>query len=107
MQDYTKIVGKDELTYTLKPESVTYFTTDYITKDKPVYASDVALENGVISWNEVADDDHCYYRVFTSDEKDFVPSMQNQIASTVSTMLKSKDVKKYIKVLSVDRSGNA
>jgi hypothetical protein len=45
--------------------------------------------------------------VFTSDEKDFVPSMQNQIASTVSTMLKSKDVKKYIKVLSVDRSGNA
>jgi hypothetical protein len=107
MQDYTKIVGKDELTYTLKPESVTYFTTDYITKDKPVYASDVVFENGVISWNEVADDDHCYYRVFTSDEKDFVPSMQNQIASTVSTMLKSKDVKKYIKVLSVDRSGNA
>ena len=107
LQNFTEIVDRNNPTYTLKPESVTYFTTDYITKDKPVYASDVALENGVISWNEVADDNHCYYRVFTSDEKDFVPSMQNQIASTVSTMLKSKDVKKYIKVLSVDRSGNA
>ena len=107
MQNFTEIVDRNNPTYTLKPESVTYFTTDYITKDKPVYASDVALENGVISWNEVADDNHCYYRVFTSDEKDFVPSMQNQIASTVSTMLKSEDIKKYIKVLSVDRSGNA
>jgi len=107
MQDYTKIVGKDELTYTLKPESVTYFTTDYIVKEKPVYAEDIVFADGIISWNAVADDNHCYYRVFTSDEKNFVPSMETQIASTVSTTLKTEETKKYIKVLSVDRSGNA
>ena len=106
LQDYTILQNKDNLTYTLKPDSVTYFTTDYIVKEQSVYADDVTFTDEEISWNEVKDKNHCYYRVFTSDEKDFVPSMENQIASTVATTLKSNKVKKYIKVLSVDKSGN-
>ena len=106
LQDYTAVLHKDVKTYTLKPESVTYFTTDYILKEKQVYAENVAIEDGTIRWDEVSDENHCYYRVFTSDEKDFAPSAENQIASTVSTCLNNKKTKKYIKVLSVDRSGN-
>lgn len=59
-----------------------------------------------ISWNAVEDKNHCYYRVFSSDEEDFIPEKGNQIASTVSTTLKTDAVKKYIKVISVDKSGN-
>ena len=106
MQDYTAVINKDEPTYTLKPESVTYFTTDYISKEQRVYADGVAFADGIISWNAVEDKNHCYYRVFTSDIYNFVPSKENQIASTVSTTLQTENIKKYIKVISVDKSGN-
>jgi hypothetical protein len=106
MQDYTAVINKDEPTYTLKPESVTYFTTDYIAKEQRVYADGVAFADGIISWNAVEDKNHCYYRVFTSDIYHFVPSKENQIASTVSTTLQTENIKKYIKVISVDKSGN-
>lgn len=106
LQDYTAIISKDKLTYTLKPESVTYFTTDYITKESRIYAENVVVGEGEISWNAVEDKNHCYYRVFSSDEEDFIPEKGNQIASTVSTILKTDAVKKYIKVISVDKSGN-
>ena len=106
MQDFSTIIGEENPTYTLKPESVTYFTTDYTVKEKSVYADGITFEDGVVKWNRVEDKNHCYYRVFTSDEKDFVPSKENQIASTVGTTLKTDEVKKYIKVLSVDKSGN-
>ena len=106
MQDFTTTINNDQPTYTLKPESVTYFTTDYIVKEQSVYAVDITLAQGEVSWNAVEDKNHCYYRVFTSDEKDFIPSAENQIASTVDTVLKTNEAKKYIKVLSVDKSGN-
>ncbi|MBO7214032.1 MAG: hypothetical protein J6V66_00895 [Clostridia bacterium] len=107
MQSYSAIISKDKPTYTLKPESVTYFTTDYIVKNKSVYADGVTVENGVISWNDVKDKNHCYYRVFTSSKEDFIPCVENQIASTVATKLKTNKAKKYVKILSVDKSGNA
>ena len=106
LQDYSSIISNDNLKYTLKPESVTYFTTDYLTKEKSVYAKDVVLDNGVVSWSEVDDKNHCYYRVYTSDLKDFIPSKENQIGSTIATSIKDKDFKKYVKVVSVDKSGN-
>lgn len=106
LQDYTVLLEKDSLSFTLKPDSVTYFTTDYLTKEQSIYAENVALNDGIVHWNEVKDKNHCYYRVFTSDEADFIPCADNQIASTVSTYLSGKDMKKYIKVISVDRSGN-
>jgi hypothetical protein len=106
LQGYSAILSKDAPTFILKPESVTYFTTDYIEKENQVFAEIVTIENETVSWKEVNDKNHCYYRVFTSNDKDFVPSYENQIASTVSTSLKSKKMKKYAKVLSVDKSGN-
>ena len=93
-------------TYLLKPESVTYFTTDYTVKNAPVEAQSVVREGDVLTWDAVADKGHCYYRVFTSDSEDFSPSAENQIASTVATSLCTKDAKRYVKVLSVDKSGN-
>ena len=94
------------MTFTLKPDSVTYFTTDYLTKEQSIFAEDVVVDDGVVRWNEVEDKNHCYYRVFTSDKEHFVPCAENQIASTVSTDLSGITVKKYVKVLSVDKSGN-
>lgn len=106
LQDCTAVLNNNDLTYTLKPESVTYFTTDYIIKEQSVYAEGVEIADGVIRWNEVDDKNHCYYRVFTSDDENFIPSQENQIASTVSTELKAENTKKYVKVVSVDNSGN-
>ena len=106
LQDYTAVIGQDSLTYTLKPESVTYFTTDYIVKTQRVYAQEVEWSNGVLRWQAVEDNNHCYYRVFASDEEDCVLSEQNQIASTVATSIPLENAKRYIRVVSVDKSGN-
>ncbi|MBQ4526663.1 MAG: hypothetical protein II998_01185 [Clostridia bacterium] len=106
IQDFETILPADNPSYTLKGESITYFTTDYITKEKTVEAQVSEFEDGVISWDGVDDKNHCYYRVFTSDEKDFKPKKENQIASTVATSLKCENLKKYCRVLSVDKSGN-
>ena len=81
-------------------------TTDYIVKEESVYADGVEIDGGFIKWNAVEDKNHCYYRVFTSNEQDFIPSVENQIASTVATSIKSDKVLKYVKVVSVDKSGN-
>ena len=75
-------------------------------KEQSVLADGVETDNGLIKWNAVEDKNHCYYRVFTSNQTDFVPSAANQIASTVSTSVKSDKVLKYVKVVSVDKSGN-
>ena len=106
LQDHAAVLPRNDVVYTLKPESVTYFTTDYITKERRVCADGIEVADGMIGWKAVDDENHCYYRVFTSDNADFVPSKENQIASTVGTSLPAKNAKKYIKVLSVDRSGN-
>ncbi|MBQ4631581.1 MAG: hypothetical protein IJB70_11425 [Clostridia bacterium] len=106
IQDFETTVPADKPSYSLKGESITYFTTDYITKEKTVEAQITEFEDGVISWDGVDDKNHCYYRVFTSDEKDFEPKKENQIASTVATSLKCENLKKYCRVLSVDKSGN-
>ena len=106
LQDHAAVLPQSNVVYTLKPESVTYFTTDYITKERRVCADGIEVADGMIGWKAVDDENHCYYRVFTSDNADFVPSKENQIASTVATALRTKDAKKYVKVLSVDKSGN-
>ena len=106
LQDFSAVISKENPTYTLKAESVTYFTTDYIEKKASVEAEVIGYADGVLTWGEVLDKNHCYYRVFTSDEENFTPSKENQIASTVSTSLETEKVGRYVKVLSVDKSGN-
>lgn len=77
-----------------------------MTKEHRVYAENVQINNGVLSWNETDDKTHCYYRIFADNEKDFVPTAENQIASTIGNSLKLEKEEKYYKIISVDKSGN-
>lgn len=108
----------DAIEYTLIPESLTVFTTDYKTKTEPIFAEEVKREENTVSWKAVDDPEHCYYRVYRGEHADFVPALENQIASTVDTrldlgarylddaaILRVKG--DFYKVISVDRSGNA
>ena len=84
-------------TYTLKGTSVTFFTTDYQEKAAPVAAENVAAAEGKLTWDAVADPNHCYYRVFADGE---------QIASTVACDLPIEKEDCAYTVLSVDQWGN-
>ncbi|MBE6571335.1 MAG: hypothetical protein E7656_03680 [Ruminococcaceae bacterium] len=118
LQDHTGTVSLDEnlaLTYELLPESLTILTTDYV--DRPdIYAEKVKLSSDkkTLSWAPVTDKLHCYYRVYRGTTADFVPSKENQIASTVATDLKLdarylkesaiRNVKgNYYKVISINK----
>lgn len=106
IQDYAARLDAKEPVYTLKPESVTFFTTDYREKTAPVEAADVTAENGRLSWSPTAEKDHVYYRVYACEKEEFTPSRENQIASTVGTDVAVPDEGLHYKVLSVDKYGN-
>ena len=108
LPDFTAVLAPDAAVYELKPESVTFFTTDYLEKTHTVSASGLAVSAHTLTWEPVSDPNHCYYRIFADKKADFVPSRENQIASTVACRLPleaDKEVLHY-KVLSVDKSGN-
>lgn len=107
----------NEIEYTLLPESLTVFTTDYKSKEKEIFAKKVVQKDHWLSWEPVEDETHCYYRVYRGKSPDFRPCSENQIASTVDTCIDFsarylddaaiRNVEgSYYKVLSVDRSGN-
>ena len=85
--------------------SVTFLTTDYVDR-KPSEVTNIRAENGRLTWDACKDKAHCYYRVYASDKKNFVPKYDNQIASTVAEFTDISDDKLYYKVLSVDKYGN-
>lgn len=101
------------LTAKLKPESLTVFSTDY--EERPdIYAEKVVRDGNLLRWNPVRDPLHCYYRVYRGERADFLPSGENQIASTVSETLDfgarylddaaiRRVTGEYYKVLSVNR----
>ena len=97
---------KDNPTYTLKGSSITFFTTDYQEKAAQVSAQHVAWADGTLTWEPADDPNHCYYRVYAGEDAGFVPSMENQIGSTVACDLPAEDGHLYYKVLSVDAWGN-
>ncbi len=106
IQDCSTVLPKDLAKFTLKRESVTFFTTDYEEKEAPVYAANLKVSETTLFWDEVEDKNHCYYRVYASEKPDFVPGRENQIASTVATDVPITDNRLYYKVLSVDTYGN-
>ena len=106
IQDFSTL-DNDNPTFILKPLSVTFFTTDYEEKAKPVYAKGVKTKADTLVWKQVNDPNHCYYRVYADKSRDFVPSRDNQIASTVATSLPITDKTLHYKVVSVDCWGNA
>ncbi|MBR5307150.1 MAG: hypothetical protein IKU43_00135 [Clostridia bacterium] len=89
------------------PMSVTFLTTDYVDR-KPSEIKNVRTEGDFVKWDSCEDAEHCYYRVYASDKKDFIPSYENQICSTVAlyTEISQENAKKYYKVESVDKYGN-
>ena len=89
----------------VKPRSVTFLTTDYEDRT-PTTVKGICLKDGVLSWKPCTDAAHCYYRVYASDDKNFEPCYENQIASTVAESLRVDGEKRYYKVVSVDTSGN-
>ena len=97
LQGVSAVLPKDSATYTLKGTSVTFFTTDYQEKAETVEASGVKAEEGKLTWEAVADPNHCYYRIFQDGK---------QIASTIACDLPIEDENAAYKVLSVDQWGN-
>ncbi len=106
MQPIREVLPRDSAKVVIKAESVVFLTTDYEQKCAPVYACGVVIEGKKLLWNEVSDPKHCYYRVYADKSADFVPSIDNQIASTVDTSLPIEDASLCYKVLSVDIYGN-
>ena len=118
LQDCTTTISLDEnlnLSYELLPESLTIFTTDYADRED-VFAQKVKLsaDKKTLSWAPVTDKLHCYYRVYRGESADFVPSKENQIASTIAEnltfdarYLKESAIKNvkgnYYKVVSVSK----
>lgn len=81
----------------VKPHSMILLTTDYIDR-KPHQVNNISISENYISWDDVNDEYHAYYRVFKNGK---------QIASTVSNKV-YVEVDKYAdySVKSVDRFGN-
>ena len=97
MQAACAILPAENPVYTLKPNSITFFTTDYEEKAAPVVAQGVAVRDGTLTWGPVSDPNHCYYRIFAGD---------TQIASTVACDLPVEDESLCYRVVSVDQWGN-
>ncbi len=105
LQPYSCLLEEGE-EYELLPDSVTFFTTDYIERDGVVEAEDVHILDGSLCWAPVEEENHCYYRVFASENHDFIPAPENQIASTIAESLPISGNNLYYRVLSVDTSEN-
>lgn len=108
LPDFTAVLAPDAAIYELKPESVTFFTTDYLEKTHTVSAFGPTVSAHTLTWEPVSDPNHCYYRIFADKKADFAPSRENQIASTIACRLplEVKTEGLHYKVLSVDKSGN-
>lgn len=106
IQEPVEVLQKDKVEFELKAGSLTFFTTDYKQKAKTVKAKHVRKRADKLCWCAINDKKHCYYRVYASDKRNFTPSKNNQIASTVGLSIPIKDKKLFYKVLSVDTWGN-
>lgn len=106
LQPTSATLDAEKPVYTLKGSSITFFTTDYEEKKKHVSAQGVCVADGKLTWEQVHDPNHCYYRVYAGDTKGFKPDPKNQIASTVACDLPVQSEKQFYKVLSVDQWGN-
>ena len=107
LQDSSGVIETDNGAFeiVLKPKSVTFLTTDY--KDRtPSKISNVHIENNELVWDKCNDTEHCYYRVFASEDKSFIPDYSNQIASTVAEHKIINNPNLFYKVISVDKYGN-
>lgn len=111
-----KVAMKDgRLTDTVGPLTLTVYTTA-CDEDPPAPVQGLKVEPAAdgksrLAWQASNESDFCYYRVFRSDQADFVPGVKTQIGSTIATQFTDAKVeagKEYhYRILAVDTSGNA
>ena len=92
------------------PLSITVYTTAYDeTPPTKVQQLKLVSENGKfkITWQQNTESDLCYYRVYKSLRPEFLPSLRNQIGSTIATEFGVDNDRYVYKVIAVDKSGNA
>ena len=95
--------------------TLTVYTTAYDDKApgpvKGLTVENTPEGNHLLRWQANTEPDLCYYRIYRSEETDFLPGVQNQVGSTIATEFIDESIEteweyKY-KVLAVDQSGNA
>lgn len=91
-------------TLTAPGQSVLFLTTDYVNRT-PSPIQNIRLQDNRLHWDPCTDPEHCYYRVFASNEPNFALCTEYQIASTVAEHTAAGDYL-YYKVISVDKYGN-
>ncbi len=120
LQEYSKTVAvKDhQFTDTLGANTVTVYTTRY-DDIRPAAVAGLNVEaakiegrdRNVLNWNPNMEEDFCYYRIYRSSEKDFTPTPEKEIATTISTKYIDRTVHNlpqyYYQVIAVDQSGNS
>ena len=103
------------LTDTVGPMTLTIYTTAW-QNNAPAPVQGLKVESAAdgrrrLTWQANDAPDFCYYRVFRSDQADFVPDVKTQIGSTIATTFtdsKGAAGKEYhYRILAVDTSGNA
>ena len=94
-----------EINITLNPRSITFLTTDY-TDREPSKIRNLRKDGALLRWDPCTDPEHCYYRVFADADPRFIPTAENQIASTIAESVTLERPELCCKVLSVDRWGN-
>lgn len=92
---------------TLLPMSITVYTTCY-DDTAPGEIKGLEVNGSRLTWQPSRDDDWCYYQIHRGVRKNFQPSAQTRIGSTVATEFTDKNAPDaaFYKVLAVDTSGN-
>jgi hypothetical protein len=108
LQDYDELIAcaGNSVHVTVPASSIVLLTTDY-TDHKPAAITGICAEDGTVTWEASTETEHRYYRVYKGDSADFVPTKENQIASTIATSFTDPDAAPgFYKVESVDAWGN-
>jgi hypothetical protein len=99
---------------TVGPMTLTVYTTAY-QDNAPAPVQGLKVEptadgNRRLTWQASDAPDFCYYRVYRSDQPDFVPDMKTQIGSTIATSFTDSkgeaDKEYHYRILAVDTFGN-
>jgi hypothetical protein len=111
-----RVTMKDGLlTDTVGAGTLTVYTTAF-DEQPPAAVKNIIVEKNsegrnLIRWQQNTEADFCYYRIFRSTKKGFVPGAQTRIGSTIAAEFidetTSDNVRYYYKVIAVDQSGNA
>lgn len=108
LQDYSELVSTENSSTKLQipGNSILLLTTDY-QEHKPAPVVGVHADGTHVTWTASGEPSHRYYRVYKGGSESFVPSRENQVASTIATYYDDPTgMPGCYKVRSVDEWGN-